>query len=202
MNDFSELENELKKLRPAQPSAELVARIDSALAGNPLPLSHRERRTRSASEGKGVGEGEADAERQVRVTHSTSTDAGNIIQPARFKVSWLSLGLGLAAAAIFLIFARVGVDRPPKRTPIAQNTPAPATRSTIASPGFVPAGATQVVFNTRDEGLHFPAGYDEPMRRVRYQKRETLQWRNPNTGASLRVSYPSEEVVLMPVAGQ
>ena len=25
MNDFSELENELKKLRPAQPSAELIA---------------------------------------------------------------------------------------------------------------------------------------------------------------------------------
>ena len=60
MNDFSELENELKKLRPAQPSTEFVARIDSALAGNPLPLSHRERWTRSASEGKGVGEGEAE----------------------------------------------------------------------------------------------------------------------------------------------
>ena len=29
MNDFSELENELKKLRPAQPSAELAARIDA-----------------------------------------------------------------------------------------------------------------------------------------------------------------------------
>jgi len=54
MNDFSELENELKKLRPAQPSAELLARIDAALAGNPLPLSHRERRTRSASEGKSI----------------------------------------------------------------------------------------------------------------------------------------------------
>jgi hypothetical protein len=40
------------------------------------------------------------------------------------------------------------------------------------------------------------------MRRIRYQKRETLQWRNPNTGASLRVSYPSEEVVLTPVSGQ
>jgi hypothetical protein len=180
MNDFSELENELKKLRPAQPSAELVARIDSALAGNPLPLSHRER--------------------QVRVTHSTSEDTAKVIHPARFKVSWLSLGIGLAAAAVFLIFARVGMDRPSKRTPIAKNTPVP--RSTIATAQFIPAGATQVVYNTRDEGLHFPTGYDEPMRRVRYSKRETLQWRNPNTGASLRVSYPSEEVVLIPVSGQ
>jgi len=192
MNDFSELENELKKLRPAQPSAELFALVDAVFAKadsnqttdphlNPLP------------------QGEADAERQVRVTHS-SGDTAKVIHPARFKVSWLSLGLGLAAAAIFLVFARVGMDRPSKRTPIAKNTPAP--RSTIATAQFIPAGATQVVYNTRDEGLHFPAGYDEPMRRVRYQKRETLQWRNPNTGASLRVSYPSEEVVLIPVSGQ
>ena len=193
MNDFSELENELKKLRPAQPSAELSARIDAVLAkadSNQTTDPHL----------YPLPQGEADAERQVRVTHSTSEDTAKVIHPARFKVSWLSLGLGLAAAAIFLIFARVGMDRPSKRTPIAKNTPAP--RSTIATAQFIPAGATQVVYNTRDEGLHFPAGYDEPMRRVRYQKRETLQWRNPNTGASLRVSYPSEEVVLIPVSGQ
>lgn len=168
MNDFSELENELKKLRPAQPSAELLARIDAAFA--------------KANSNQMTG------------------DTAKVIRPERFKVSWLSLGLGLAVAAIFLIFARVGMDRPSKRIPIAKNTPAP--RSTIATAQFIPAGATQVVYNTRDEGLHFPAGYDEPMRRVRYQKRETLQWRNPNTGASLRVSYPSEEVVLIPVSGQ
>jgi hypothetical protein len=29
-----------------------------------------------------------------------------------------------------------------------------------------------------------------------------LQWNNPQTGASLRVSYPSEEVTLIPVSGQ
>jgi len=195
MNDFSELENELKKLRPMQASAELMTRIETAFTD--APDSHQ-------ADGPHLNplpKGEADAESQVRGTHETSTDTANVIHPARFRLSWLSLGLGLAAAVVFLIFARVGVDRP-KRTPIAQNTPAPAARSTIASPGFIPAGATQVVYNTRDEGLHFPAGYDEPMRRVRYQKRETLQWRNPNTGASLRVSYPSEEVVLIPVSGQ
>jgi hypothetical protein len=70
------------------------------------------------------------------------------------------------------------------------------------SDAFVPAGLTQVVYNTRDEGLHFPEGADQPVRRVRTQKRETLQWRNPGTGTSLRVSYPSEEVTLIPVSGQ
>ena len=63
MNDFSELENELKKLRPAQPSREFLGRVEQAMADLP-------------------------------------DDAGNIIHPSRFKVSWLSLGLGLAAAAI------------------------------------------------------------------------------------------------------
>jgi hypothetical protein len=59
-----------------------------------------------------------------------------------------------------------------------------------------------VVYNTQDEGLIFPSGSSEPVRRVRSRSRETWQWRNPDTGASLSVSYPSEEVQLIRVAGQ
>ena len=166
MNDFSEIENELKKLRPARPSEDLAARIECALA-------------------------EADR---------SAITAAIVTKPRRFHLNWLSLGLGLAAAAAFLVFARINVDRTPAQTNrVAQNTPAPSPSSISF---FIPTGATQVVYHTHDEGLHFTAGYEEPMRRIRYQKRETLQWRNPNTGASLRVSYPSEEVVLTPVSGQ
>ena len=32
MNDFSELENQLRKLRPVQPSADLVTRVERGLA--------------------------------------------------------------------------------------------------------------------------------------------------------------------------
>src|SRR5258708_2400078 len=32
MNDFSELENELKKLRPVQPSSSLLSRVEEAMA--------------------------------------------------------------------------------------------------------------------------------------------------------------------------
>lgn len=169
MNDFSELEHELKKLRPAQPSQDLAARIESALA-------------------------EA----------GTSTVTAAVLpKPRRLQLNWLSLGAGLAAAAVFLIFARIGGDRPSQQTPkVAQTTPAPQTGSTMRSAEFIPAGATHVLYSTRDEGLHFRNGYEEPVRRMRYQKRETLQWNNPKTGASLRVSYPSEEVVLIPVSGQ
>ncbi|HEY0370188.1 MAG TPA: hypothetical protein VGC85_11370 [Chthoniobacterales bacterium] len=65
-----------------------------------------------------------------------------------------------------------------------------------------PDGMTRVVYNRRNEGLVFPADSDRPVRRVRSRSHETLQWKNPETGASLRVSYPTEEVELIPVRGQ
>ena len=67
---------------------------------------------------------------------------------------------------------------------------------------LVPEGVTRVVYGTRDEGLFFPVNGDQPVRRLRARSQETLQWRDQNTGASLRVSYPTEEVELIPAAGQ
>jgi hypothetical protein len=169
MNDFSELENELKKLRPAQPSPGLFGRIEQAI----IDLTD-----------EGVA-------------------TGKVIRPSRFKVSWIALGAGLAAAAIFLIFARIDTDQASRQTNrVAQNTPAPTPKSTTVPAGYIPDGATHVVYHTQDEGLHYRAWSEAPVRRVRTQKRETLQWRDAQTGASLQVSYPSEEVVLTPVSGQ
>ena len=168
MNDFSELEAELKKLRPRSSSPGLAARIEQGLA---------------------------------EVSGRTAT-AGVSPKRHNFRVNWFGLGLGLAAAAAFLMLARVNVDRPGKRQSVVAMTPAPFAPPLPVSDVFVPAGLTEVVYNTRDEGLHFPEGADQPVRRVRSQKRETLQWRNPGTGTSLRVSYPSEEVTLTPISGQ
>jgi hypothetical protein len=164
-DDFTEIENELKKLRPAEPSPVLRERIAEELDGEAVALS-----------------------------------AG---QPKRFSHNFAWWGVGLAAAALLILFVRINVDRWGNRSePVVQATPAPAkTRSTSPSQ-FVPAGMTQVVYRTRNEGLHFPNGSAQPLRRLRYQTHETMQWRNPATGASLRVSYPSEEVVLIPVSGQ
>jgi hypothetical protein len=173
MNDFSELENELKKLRPAQPSPVLFERIEEAMA---------------------------------------DSESAKVIRPDRFRVNYAALGFGLAVAAVLLLLAKVNTDRrqePAER--IAQNSSAPERRPLLpagpieqprSSGKFIPAGATQLVYNTRDEGLQFTEGSEQPLRRVRYQTQETWQWRNPATGASLRVSYPSEEIVLIPVSGQ
>lgn len=168
MNDFSEIENELRKLRPAQPAAGLIERVRQGL------------------------------------DESIANDdpVGKVIRPDRFRRGWIPLGLGLAAAAVLLILARIDFrTAPPAVSNIASATPAFTPAPQLASAQFIPAGATRVVYHTQDEGLLFPGGSAQPVRRVRSRTRETLQWHNPSTGASLRVSYPSEEVQLIPVAG-
>jgi hypothetical protein len=165
MNDFSEIEDELRKLRPVRPSQQLFERVAGQLESS--------------------------------ATAAEPTD--NIIRPARFNFGWISLGLGLAAAAAFVLLARMNQPTAePAKVASAPTTPLPAQQLNT----FIPAGASRVVYHTRDEGLLFPPGSDDPVRRVRSRARETLQWHNPKTGASLRVSYPSEEVQLIPVAGQ
>jgi len=167
MNDFSKLENQLRKLRPARPSPELINRIEQALA---------------------------------EPETSTST-AGVLPRERRFHFNWLSLGLGLAAAAALVLFATVQLRRPAIKNPnVAAVTPKVSSATTPLQ--FVPIGLTQVVYHTRDEGVHFPNNSPQPMRRVRSRTRETLQWNNPKTGATLRISYPKEQVSLLPVSGQ
>jgi hypothetical protein len=177
MNDFSELEKDLKKLRPAQPSPVLFEQVGEALE-NCRP---------SVSDAKW---------KRWRFTET--------------PYNWWSLGFGLAAAAVLILFAAVTMERRHEhQQTVAQSSPAPETRSaplgterSIHPSKFVPAGGTNLVYNTRDEGLHFANGSERPVRRVRYNTQQTWRWRNPETGASLRVSYPSEEVVLIPVSGQ
>jgi hypothetical protein len=185
MNDFFEIENELRKLRPAQPSPILFERIEEAMAEN---------------------------------CRASVSDAGPMAKWRwRFTETPYRIGFALAAAAVLLLLARINTNqnREEQGERIAQNLRAPEARPVLPahhdesgigrstfSNEFVPAGATRLVYNTRDEGLQFPRGSGQPLRRLRYQTHETWQWRNPATGASLRVSYPSEEVVLIPVSGQ
>jgi hypothetical protein len=183
MNDFSELEGELKKLRPARVSAELISRIDRALADT-----------------------DENASNIIR-PESRPSGSDSRLSGSDFRISWLGLGMGLAAAATFLILARV--DLPPgdktKAGPagdtLASATPTLQQRA-AALPDYQPAGLTQVVYGRHDEGLVFPRGATQPARRVWTAKREMLRWRDRETGAQLTVSYPTEEVTLIPVSGQ
>ena len=169
MNDFSELEAELKRLRPVQVSDALFQRIERAL------LQAEEMPT-----------------------------AGIIPQRKSRAGTWWSLGLGLTAATV-LILLGLGFFAPPQQSTgptVAQESPATSTPTSLTS-GLQPSALTQTVYRRRDEGLVFSPNQSERLlRRVRYDTRETMQWRNPQTGASLRVSYPAEQVVLTPVSFQ
>ena len=174
MNDFSELENELKKLRPAQPSPVLFDRVEQAF-------------------------------------EDCRAGALDGTTPTRSRYSWWWLGFGLAAAGIVVLFAVISFEREHKldTARVAQSSPASEmrpeaseTEQSRVTGRFVPAGGTNMVYNARDEGLQFAEGSERPVRRLRYQMQQSWRWRNPETGASLRVSYPSEEIVLIPVSGQ
>ncbi|HEY2713514.1 MAG TPA: hypothetical protein VGI60_13445 [Chthoniobacterales bacterium] len=168
MNDFSEIEAELRKLRPASISQDLHVRVERALA-------------------------------------STVSTAAVLSRPRRRGNLWWSLGLSLAGASAFVLLGLAFLEEAPHPTlpNVAQDRSTPATVAQPNDNGFRPDALTRVVYQRRDEGLIFsPNQSEQPLRRVRYDTRETMQWRNPQTGASLRVSYPAEQVVLTPVSFQ
>ncbi|MEP6955673.1 MAG: hypothetical protein ABI883_02520 [Chthoniobacterales bacterium] len=141
-------------------------------------------------------------ERALLETTAARPTAG-ILPRRKTRFAWFALGLGAAAAAAFVLLARVNVEPTAgsQMRQLAALTPAPRVLPATNS-GLVPDGFTRVLYNTRNEGLVFPTTATEPVRRVRSRTRETLQWRDPRTGASLHVSYPTEEVDLIPVSGQ
>lgn len=131
-------------------------------------------------------------------------DAGKIsdrvVTPHRFRVNWIALSAGVAVAAAILIVARVDYH-PTTATQMA--SAAPVLQPNAAQlPSYQASGLTQVVYQKRDEGLVFPAGDEQPVRRIRTMKRETFHWQDQRSGAQLQVSYPAEEVRLIPVFGQ
>lgn len=162
MDEFSELEAELKQLRPAAISEEFVTRMEREM-------------TREREPGRRT--------------------AGTIPRgrPALGRW-WFPLGGGLAAALVVFLLARPTPSS--IRAPRAEPVLATATAS-----GLVPTGLTQVVYNSRDEGVLF-AGDNMPFRRTRYQTRETVEWKDETAGASLRVSYPSEGTIYRRVFGE
>ena len=110
-------------------------------------------------------------------------------------MAWSFLGVGLAAAAALLLLARVNLERGSRKTLPTIAATAPAKMQKL-----LPDGITRVVYDTSDDGLIYPANASEPVRRVRSRSRETLHWKDASSGASLRVSYPTEEVELIPIS--
>jgi hypothetical protein len=121
---------------------------------------------------------------------------------SKSPVAWWTLGLGLAAACVAILTGLAFFAEPPASPPTLAQTTSPRSTEPPRS-GLQPSALTRVVYRKHDDGLVFSPNQSERLlRRVRYETRETMQWRNPRTGASLRVSYPAEQVVLTPVSFQ
>lgn len=171
--DFSEIESRLKALQPSPLRDHFISRVEQAMS-QPAPAEDPEEK---------------------------------IVRPAQFRNRWI-IGLGLAAAAAILVLLRANFQVPSTNNTVASTSPQPAAvgpvrvRDNAIQNTFVPSGSTQVVYDKRDEGLLFADNSDQPVRRIRSKTKETLNWKNPVTGASLRVSYPSEKVELVPISGQ
>ncbi len=182
---LQELEEELKRLRPRGPSPDLTARI----------------------------------ERELR---SPDTAAPEHYAVATSFPSWKWRGwhwqLAAAAAAalvgVFFFWEQPGgvvrQEGPP--SPVASARPPqlglPASSVAAVEPGatsaaaanfYRPVGATNVLYDLKDEGTVY-LGDNQPARRVRYRYVDTYTWKNPATRASLKWSVPREEVRVVPVS--
>lgn len=173
MNE-SDLENELRALRPIAPSANLEDRISDALHESALVLV---------------------SPRTLR-----APTAGVIARPAPpgFFAQWLR-GLGwavagaAAAVALLLYFQK---DAAPQTPSVAEST---AVKDDAES--FLPAESERELVDADDSGVLYVEG-EEPLRQIRYRSVERYAWTNPETGARVEVEVPREDVVLMPVAMQ
>ncbi len=113
-----------------------------------------------------------------------------------------ALGWGLAspamAVAVTLLIVRAHAGTP------SPDNPTPRTSAAVESARVTPsketrnATAANVLHGTFDEGV-VPDGDDGLFRRVMYRSTDHVQWRNPRTGAEWEVSYPREDVLLVPI---
>ncbi len=82
--------------------------------------------------------------------------------------------------------------------------PSPSTAPAVAHGGLPTTSGTQavnVLYQTLDEGVVSNDG-QEAVRRVRYRSADRVSWHNPQSGAQWEVSYPREDVLLIPVQAE
>ena len=172
-DDTNDLENDLRRLTLRPPSQRLEANLAAAL----------------------------DRSEPLRAV-------GHWWQQLGFNRPLAALGWGLCspaltAAVILLLVTRAPSPRPATVSPGTAGRGADTSRLSarnVAKTAATPQ-STNVLYETRDEGIVLD-GRREPVHRLRYRSADLLQWRNPDTGAQWAVSYPREDVLLVPVQAE
>lgn len=173
----TELESELRTLRPRNPSAGLLARIGRELADNAassVPIAQKYATATTFHSWKWAGWQLAAA---VAVTLTVSLGVW------RYQQRAISAGSPAVAAG-------------PTSPTIARSQPSTAPSN---NQRYRPVGATNVLYDMKDDGPAYLAD-DTPARQVRYRYVDTYTWKAPASNASLKWSVPREEVRVLPAS--
>jgi anti-sigma-K factor RskA len=170
-DDFSDLEAELKRMRPCAPSSELQARLAATLDRPAAPTAQPVRIDRSANSRR-----------------------------AWKWVLWPAAVAAAVVLALVTMRQPDSVKTTAGQTahPIGGNEAGPLAASTAAADLYEPVSAENVLYDSRDYGLVM-LDDGTAAHRVFQRYLDTYTWRNPRTNASLRWTVPRDEVRVIPV---
>lgn len=180
---LQELENELKRLRPRRPSAELLARLDEEFA-------------------------KPDAETEANRSAGTV-----LIWPRLYwRTAAAAAAVAVLATVVMTTRQARRIDNKEgaqpelvavtKTPPPAENVTAPEIPAVSPEPvadRYHPVGAASVLYDLKEDGVDTPTN-SAPVHRVRYRYVDTYTWKNPTTKASLKWSVPRDEVRVIPAS--
>jgi anti-sigma-K factor RskA len=170
-DDFSDLEAELKRMRPCAPSSELQARLAKALDRSAAPTAR-----------------------------PANTHRSTISWRSWKWVLWPTAAAAVVVLVLVTARRPdpIKPDANPTTHP-ASGTVVGSIPPTAASTDlYQPVSAENVLYDSRDEGL-VTLDDGTAAHRVFQRYVDTYTWRNPRTNASLRWTVPRDEVRVIPV---
>jgi hypothetical protein len=169
-DDFSDLEAELKRMRPCAPSSELQSRLAATLDRPAAPAAQ-----------------------------PVSIDRSVIFRRAWRWVRWPA-AVAAAVVLALVVTRRTDPVLPradQTAHPVGGNEAGPFAAATAADL-YEPVSAENVLYDSRDEGL-ITLDDGTAAHRVFQCYLDTYTWRNPRTNASLRWTVPRDELRVIPV---
>jgi hypothetical protein len=170
-DDFSDLEAELKRMRPCAPSPELQSRLAATLDRPAAPTAQ-----------------------------PVSIDYSVIFRRAWRWMLWPA-AVAAAVVLVLVVTRQPNPVLPRADQtvhPIGGNEAGPVAATTTDPDLYKPVSAENVLYDSRDEGL-VTLDDGTAAHRVFQRYLDTYTWRNPRTNASLRWTVPRDEVRIVPV---
>ena len=198
MNEFEELEKELRSFRPAKPSKAFEARLEKALgdSGNlavrRLPELEEEATTRLPAErGKVV---------PFLRAFAFPISAVSALVAFALYVAYPVFQEKTSSAASPSIASKESLPAKPESVVEEDLSPlhgvSAAEFAAMSESGWSDPQVKEILIDVSDEGIIERPG-SSPARQYRYRYLDETIWRNPETNTIIRSSAPRQEVVLI-----